>query len=275
MSIVVNSNINSLMSQNYLTTNQAGLSQAMQRLSSGLRINSASDDPAGLAVGTSMAVTAAALAQGARNGNDGISLAQTAEGAMSDISNLLTTMSTIATQAANGVYSSTQLGNLSTTFKALLGEVSRVADSTQFNGITLLDGTSSSVSIQVGSGTTAQDRLTINLSNLTISSLSISSLDVTTQAKAQTAMSTLSKAINTVTTALSDLGANQTNLSKAVDVDNILSAALGAAKSRVMDADFAAESGNLARYNILNQSNIAMLAQANSSPQMVLQLLRG
>lgn len=274
MAIVVNTNVNALLAQNYLSTNQAGLSQAMKRLSSGMRINSGADDAAGLAVGTSMALTSAALQQGARNGNDGISLAQTAEGAISDISNLLQQMNTIASQASNGVYSSTQLGNLQTTFSKLSAEIDRVANSVEFNGINLLDGTSSSITIQVGAGNTSNDRLTVSLDTLTVSSLGISSLSVSSSSSAQTALDTIKTAVNTVTTSLAGLGASITNLTAAVNVDNALGTALDAAKSRVMDADFAAESGNLARFNILNQSNIAMLAQANSNPQQVLQLLR-
>ncbi len=276
MAIVVNSNVTSLLAQNDLTMNQAGLTQAMQRLSSGLRINTASDDPAGLAISVSMTQTINALSQGAQNGNNGVSLVQTAEGSMNDIANVLQQMSTLASQASTGTYSSTQLSNLNTTFQALLSEVERVASTAQFNGINLLNGSTGSISIQIGSNDTSNDRLTVTLSNLTTGSagLNISSLAVDTNAHAQSALSTLQTAVNTVTTALSKAGASEVNLSAAVDNNNATVANLTAARSRIQDADFAAESSNLSRYNILTQSNIAMLAQANALPSMALQLLQ-
>lgn len=277
MSIVVNTNVSALLAQNYLTNNQAGLSQAVNRLSSGLRINDASDDPAGLAISTTMATTSAALTQGARNGNDGISLLQTAQSAMNDISNLLQQMNGLASQASSGTYSSSNLTNVNTEFTALLSEINRVASSVSFNGINLLDGSTSSISIQVGSGDTSFDRLSISLSNLTTGSagLNISSLDVSNNTNAQAALSALATALETVTTDLAGIGASESNLTAAVNNDNAISAELNAAKSRILDADYALESSNLSKFNILNQSNIAMLAQANSNPQMVLQLLRG
>lgn len=276
MGITVNTNVNSLLAQNYLTENQAGLAKAMQRLSSGFRINSAADDPAGLAISTSMSNTSNSLRQGVRNGNDGVSLVQTAESAMGDISNILGQMQTLATQASSGTYSSTQLSNLNTQFGALLSEVGRVAATTSFNGISLLDGSTSSLSIQVGSGNTSNDRLSVSLANMTTGSagLNIASLSLSSQSNAQSALSSLST-ITTVTTALATLGASEVNLSAAVGNDSGLAASLDAAKSRIMDADYSSESANMSKYNILNQANIAMLSQANSSPQMVLQLLKG
>lgn len=277
MAIVVNTNVSALLAQNYLTTNQAGLTKSMQRLSSGLRINSAADDPAGLAIAVSMTQTSSSLSQGAQNGLNGISLVQTAQSAMNNIANILTQMSTLASQASSGTYSSSQLGNLDTTFTALKNEIERVAQSTQFNGIDLLNGNTGSVTIQVGANNTSNDRLTITLTELTTGSngLSISSLSLSDNSSAQTALASLQTAVNTVTTALASVGANEVNLTAAVNNNNAQVASLEAAKSRVQDADFAAESSNLAKYNILTQSNIAMLAQANTIPGMALQLLRG
>lgn len=276
MSISVNTNVNALLAQQYLTANQQGLSQAMQRLASGLRINDASDDPAGLAISTSMTYNANALRQSSRNGNDGVSLVQTAETAINDISGLIGTMIQLADQASSGTYTSTQLSNLNTEFGDLVNEINRVASVTTFNGVNLLDGSSSSITIQVGSGDTTNDHLTISLSNMTTGSagLDISALDVSSASDAQTALSTLN-AITAVTTALAGLGATEVNLTAAVNNDNAIATSLETARSRIQDADFAAESSNLAKFNILNQSNVAMLAQANSSQQVVLQLLRG
>lgn len=275
MSFVINTNVTSLLAQNYLANNQAGLSQAMQRLASGSRINDAADDPAGLAIGTSMANTSNSLRQASRNGNDAISMVQTAQTAINNISSLLGQMNTLATQASTGTYSSTQLGNLDTNFQALLSEINRVASITSFNGVNLLDGSTSSVSIQVGSGNTSNDRLSVSLSNLTTGSagLNIGTLDLTSTTNAQSALQAIS-AITSVTTALADLGASQVNLSASIGNNNAIATSLETAKSRIMDADFAAESANQAKYNILTQSSIAMLAQANSTPQMVLKLLQ-
>ena len=274
MGISVNTNVNALLAQQYLSGNQMGLAQAMQRLSSGLRINSAADDPAGLAIVTSMSGTSNSLRQGARNGNDGISLIQTAQSAMRSISDLLTTMTTLATQASTGTYSSTQLTNLNTQFQALLTEVNRVASVTSFNGVNLLDGSTGSLSIQVGSGNTSNDRLSITLSDLSTGSsgLNISSLTLSSTSGAQSALSDLND-ITAVTTGLANLGANESNLNAAISNNNAIATSLDTAKSRIQDTDYAVESSNLSKFTILNQSNIAMLAQANSSAQIVLKLL--
>jgi flagellin len=274
MAIVINTNVNALMAQNYLTANQAGLGQAMQRLASGIRINNAADDPAGLAIAASMSQNAAELFQGAQNGNTGISLLQTAEAAMNNIQNVITQMSQIASQAANGVNSSSQLGNLNTQFQKLLTEINRVANNTTFNGINLLSGATSSVTIQVGTGSGSYDTLSIALSNMTTGSagLDIATLEVSDASGASAALTALND-LTSVTTGLATLGAGQTNLTAAVAVDNALAASLNSAKSRVQDTDYSAETSNLAKYQVLSQANIAMLAQANSVPQMVLKLL--
>lgn len=275
MPISVNTNVNALLAQQYLSDNQAGLSKAMQRLSSGLRINDAADDPAGLAISTSMSNSAGELRQGSRNGNDGISLIQTAETAINDISGLISQMTQLAAQASSGTYSSSQLSNIQTEFGALLTEINRVANVTTFNGVSLLNNSTGSITIQVGSGATANDRLSISLTNLTTgtSGLNIASLDVNDTASAQAALSTLN-AITSVNNALATLGANEVNMTAAVSNDAALATSLDTARSRIGDADFSAESTNMAKYNILSQSSVAMLSQANSTPQVVLQLLR-
>jgi flagellin len=277
MAIAINTNVNSLLAQDYLTGNQAGLSQALNRLSSGLRINDAKDDAAGLAVAEIMQENSTALRQGSRNGNDGISLVQTAQSAMTDTLNILQRMRELADQGSSGTYSSTDLGNLNTEFQSLDNEINRVANSVSFNGISLLNNSTGSLSIQVGTGNTTNDRLTILLTNTTTGSagLNISSLDVLTNADAQAALGTLDTAIQTVTTGLAQFGASESNLSVAVSGNDSQATDLESAKSRIMDADFAVESSNLAKFNILNQSNVAMLSQANASPALVLQLLKG
>lgn len=276
MAFVINTNVSALFAQNYLAGNQAGLEQAMRRLSSGMRINSASDDPAGLAIGVSMTNTTNSLRQGSRNANDGISLVQTAQSAMTNISQLLGQMTTLATQASTGTYSSSQLNNINTQFGKLLAEVGRVAATTQFNGVNLLDGSTGSVSIQVGSNNTSNDRLTITLNDMTTGSagLNIASLSLSSVGNAQSALAALNN-VTAVTTGLAGLGASQSNLAAAVTNNNGIAASLDAAKSAIMDADYSIESSNQAKFNVLTQASMAMLAQANAMPQMVLQLLKG
>jgi len=275
MAIVINTNVNALMAQNDLTRNQAGLSQAMQRLASGVRINDASDDPAGLAIAASMSQSAGELYQGAQNGNTAVSLLQTAQSAMTDIQNIVTTMSQLASQAANGVNSSSQLTNLDTEFQKLLGEINRVANDTTFNGINLLSGSTSSVSVQIGPGSGTYDTLSVALSNMTTGSagLAISTLDISTASGASAALTSLN-ALTAVTTGLAVIGAGEANTTAAVNVDSALSASLNSAKSRVEDTDYSAETSNLAKYQVLSQANISMLAQANAAPQLVLKLLQ-
>lgn len=274
MAIVINTNVDSLMAQNYLTNNEAGLSQSIQRLSSGVRINDAADDPAGMAIAATMAQNSATLSQGAQNGNNGISLVQTAEGAMTDIQSIVTTMTQLSSQAANGVNSTGQLADLNKEFQSLLTEVNRVANDTAFNGVDLLNGTTSSVTIQVGTGSTSFDTIAVALSNMTTGSagLNISTLEISDGSGASAALTALN-GLTTVTTALANLGASEKNLTAAVNVDNALAASLSSAQSRVQDTDYAAETSNLSKYQVLSQANIAMLAQANSVPQMVLKLL--
>jgi flagellin len=276
MSIAINTNVNSLLAQDYLTSNQNGLSQALNRLSSGHRINDAKDDAAGLAVAQIMQENSTALRQGSRNANDGISLVQTAQSAMNDTLNILQRMRELADQGANSVYSAGDLTNLNAEFQDLNSEINRVASSVNFNGISLLNNSTGSLSIQVGTSNTANDSLSIKLTNTTTGSsgLNIASLSVTSTSNASSALATLDTAIQSVTTGLAKLGAGEANLQAAVEGNDAIATDLESAKSRIMDTDFAAESGNLAKFNILNQSNVAMLSQANSSPQLVLQLLR-
>lgn len=271
MGITVNTNVSSLVAQQNLTTNQSKLSKALTRLSSGLRVNEAKDDPAGLAIAESMQESIRALKQGSRNGNDGVSLLQTAQGAMSQTLNTLQRMREIASQGASGTYSASDLTNLDTEYQSLLTEVDRTQAVSTFNGIALLSG--GTVDIQVGENNTADDRLSITLTATDSTTLTINGSDVTTNANAQAALDTLDAAIEAVTTGLATLGAGQSNLEAAIASNDVRSTNLQSARSRIMDADYADETSNLARAMILNQSNVAMLSQANSAPQMVLKLL--
>lgn len=273
MGLTVNTNIGSLVARQYLNTNQSKLGQALTRLSSGLRVNEAKDDPAGLAISEGMKQAISGLKQGSRNGNDGVSLIQTASGAMSQVLNILQRMREISSQAASGTYSANDLTNLNTEYQSLMLEVDRVQATTTFNGVNVLSA--GTVSIQVGENNSADDRLSITLTATDATTLTIFGGDVLNAANAQTAMSALGVGIAAVTTGLASLGASQSNLEKAISSNDVRATNLQAARSRIMDADFAEESSNLATFQILNQSNVAMLSQANSMPQLVMQLLRG
>lgn len=271
MGITVNTNVGSLLSQSYLSANQSKLSQTLNRLSSGLRVNEAKDDPAGLAIAASMASSVRALKQGSRNGNDGVSLLQTAQGAMTQTLDILQRMREIASQASSGTYGSTDLSNLDAEFQKLVGEIDRVQTTSTFNGIALLNG--GSVSIQIGENNTANDRISLTLATTTTTSLGVGTADVTTQSNAQSALDSVGTAIDTLTTDLATLGASQSNLEAAISSNDTRAVSLDTARSRIMDADYASESSNLAKYMIMNQANVAMLSQANAAPQLVLKLL--
>lgn len=275
MSIVINTNVGALQTQGYLSANQASLQKAMQRLASGKSINDAMDNAAGLAVSQHMEEAVRALRQGSKNANDGVSLVQTAQGAVQTNLSILQRMRELATQASTGTYGSTDLANIDKEFQALKSEIDRVANVTTFNEIALLDGTTSSLSIQVGSNNTSDDRLTVTLTDSTTATLfsGASNVDLTTNAHAQGVLDTLNTAIGTLTTALAQMGADQSNLSRAITSNDDRATNLQAAESRIVDADYAAESSNMAQYQIMTQSGVAMLSQANSLPQMALKLL--
>ncbi len=275
MSIVVNTNISSLLAQQYLTGNQQGLAQSLQRLSSGLRINDAEDDAAGLAVAQHMLESSTAYRQGSRNANDGISLVQTAQSAMQVTLSNLQRMREIANEATNGTLGTTDLGNLDKEFQLLKNEVQRVSQVTTFNGISLLANATGSIGIHVGENNTANDSLSITLTKADATTLGINGDNITTNANAGTALTDLDTAIGDITTGLAQLGANERNLQAAISNNDAHATDIDEARSRILDADFAAESSNLAKFQILNQSNMAMLSQANSVPGMVLQLLKG
>ncbi len=275
MAITINTNVSALFAQQYLSENQNNLSNTLQRMSSGKRINNASDDPAGLAIAATMQKTINGLRRGSQNGQDGVNMIQTAQGAMQVILNDLQTMNTLAVQAANGTNGTQDLANLDAQYQALLGEIDRTASNTNFNGVDILGG--GSIAIQIGFGATANDVISVGLLDTSTGSaaLNVAGTDLTSQTNATTAITSLGTAINTVTTGLASIGADSVNLQAAISSNNTYATNLTAAQSNIQDADMALESSNMAKFNILNQADTAMLAQANSMPSLVLQLLRG
>jgi flagellin len=264
---VINTNILSLNAQRNLTNSQGALQTSLQRLSSGLRINSAKDDAAGLAISERFTTQIRGLNQAIRNANDGISLAQTAEGALSEVTNNLQRIRELAVQSANATNSASDRLALDAEVQTLKGEISRVAGATSFNGVQLLN-TAAGLVFQVGAN--AAETVTVNTVN--VSTLVLG--DVTDAANATTMLGQVDTALGTVNGARADFGAVQNRFESVVRSLQTTAENLSASRSRIMDADFAAETAALTRAQILQQAGVAMLAQANAAPQSVLNLLR-
>ncbi len=267
MAQVINTNIASLNAQRNLNSSQGDFNTALQRLSSGLRINSAKDDAAGLAISERMTTQIRGLNQAARNANDGISLAQTAEGALSEVTNNLQRIRELAVQSANATNSVNDRLALDAEVQTLIEEINRVATDTTFNDVKLLD-TAATLSFQIGanSGETV-DVATVDVDGVIVGAVT----DVVT---ANLMMDAVDAALITVNGARADLGAAQNRFESIVRSVQTTSENLSASKSRIVDADFAAETANLTRAQILQQAGTAMLSQANSAPQNVLALLQ-
>ena len=272
---VINTNLASLNAQRNLKSSESSLNTSIQRLSSGLRVNSAKDDAAGLSIATKMDSQIRGMSQAMRNANDGISMAQTADGGLATAIDALQRMRELAVQGMNGTNTTADSANLSKEFKALGLEVERVAQATKFNGTAILSTGSSSTSIQVGADTSADQSISIPATNLEAKGVTVKALDVTDSTVSKAAITAIDTALTDINTMRADLGAAQNRLS--YSVSNLQSSVENqtAAKSRIMDTDFAAETAKLTRGQILQQAGTAMLAQANSAPNGVMALLRG
>lgn len=272
---VINTNMMSLNSQRALNNSQLSMQTSVERLSSGLRINRAKDDAAGLAISERITSQIRGLNQAMRNANDGISMLQTTEGAMDEITNALQRMRELAVQAANGTVSATDKASLNAEFTALAEEIDRVVTSTEFNGTQVLTG-ASSLTLQVGYKDAADNQISISmadLSGLTSLTEDISTMTGSEPTGALAALAAIDADIDTVTGARAEIGAVQNRLESTIrNIANVVENQ-SAARSRIRDADFAAETANLTRTQILQQAGTAMLAQANVIPQSVLQLL--
>jgi len=269
----IQSNVQSLNAQRSLSKTGKALAGNFQKLSSGLRINRAGDDAAGLAISEDMKANIRSLGQAERNANDGISMLQTAESAMNEVSGILTRMRELSVQAATDTVDDTQRGYLDTEFQALTSEIDRISSVTEFNGRTLLDGSATGIDFQVGVNNTSNDRISFDFADVTSSSIGLSGINVTSKAGAQAAITALDSAIESVSSSRSDIGATENRLQ--VTVSNLSSARenLSAANSRIRDVDVAEETASMTRNNILQQAGVAVLAQANQLPSMALSLL--
>jgi flagellin len=274
----INTNLISLNAQRNLNTSQGSLAVAMQRLSSGMRVNSAKDDAAGLAIAERMHAQVRGMNVAIRNANDGISLAQTAEGALGKLGDALQRMRELAVQSRNGTNNAQDRDNLQAEFSQLTEEVNRIVDGTKFNGTVLFDAVAAATpfTFQVGPGTDATDTIEINSVDLTTTSAAVSAVTVdgADGTNAEAAITALDSAIIDVTTARALFGAAQNRFDSVIGSLTVFAENLSAARGRIMDADFAAETAALSRAQILQQAGNAMVAQANQLPQQVLSLLQ-
>ncbi|HEY3300032.1 MAG TPA: flagellin [Methylophilaceae bacterium] len=266
MSAVINTNIASLNAQRNLDSSKMSLNTSIQRLSSGLRINSSKDDAAGLAIATRMDSQIRGATVAVRNANDAISFAQTAEGGLSKQTDALQRMRELAVQAANGSNNSGDRANLDAEFQQLTSEVTRLSTSTTFNGNAVFGSTA--ITFQIGANTTD------TLSVAGVSAGSVAASSVSSASSAQDAITAIDAALDAVNTTRATLGATQNRFESVVSSLNVAIENQSASKSRIMDADFAAETANMTRNQILQQAGTAMLAQANSLPNSVLKLLQ-
>jgi len=275
MALSIQTNVASLSAQKNLTDVQKTLGTSFNRLSSGLRINTAKDDAAGLAISESMRMQIRSYGVTERNANDGISMAQTAEGALGEVSNVLGRMRELAIQGASGAIGTSDRTYLQTEFSSLQSEVSRILTSTKFNGTQLLKTASSGVSFQVGIDNTGADRITVTFGGVNLSSMVAASTKVSGSAgNSQNALGVIDSALTKVSTARARFGAAMNRFE--ITTSNIQTARLNltAAASRIRDVDVAEEAATLSRSQVLATAGVSVLAQANSSPQLALGLLR-
>ncbi len=273
---VINTNIGAIKAANASNTANKMLGTAMERLSTGKRINSAKDDAAGMAIATSMTASVRGMSQGIRNANDGISLAQTAEGALSEVTNMIQRVRELAVQSASGTYQdATDRTYMQTEVDELTAQIDQVITNTKFNGVVLFDGTTATVTVQTGAN--AADQVDLQMADLTALAASggaPGSYDVSTAAAANALTTTLDTELDTISSARAGLGAGQNRLESVVNnlTSNVTN--LSDARSRIEDADYSAETTAMAKAQILSQASTAMIAQANQSQQNVLSLLR-
>ena len=275
MGLRVNSNIASINAQRSLSVTTERLQANFRRLSTGLRISTAADDAAGLAISERFRAQIRSTNQAIRNAQDGISLTQTGEGALNEVSNILIRMRELAIQSANGTVSNEDRNTLQQEFGDLINEIDRIAQSTTFNGVPLLDGTGSTITFQVGTGVQAGiDTIQLSTSNTLASTLGLSSLDIGSNGVPSIAITAVDQAVNSVSRVRGQFGAAQNRLSATIANLQIQAENTSAAESRIRDVDVAVETAALTRNSILQQAAISILSQANTQPQAALQLLQ-
>ncbi|MCZ8072960.1 MAG: flagellin FliC [Burkholderiales bacterium PBB2] len=280
MPSIINTNVASLNAQRNASNTQLSLATSMQRLSSGMRVNSSKDDAAGLAIAERMQAQVRGMNVAVRNANDGISLAQTAEGALSKVGDSLQRMRELGVQARNATNTTTDLDSIGKEFAELGAEIQRVLAGTTFNGTAILGAGAKANDFQIGANTTVNDIVTVTTTNLTadadITAVTSDTIDNTkTVADLKTTIDQIDTAINTVSSTRATLGAAQNRFEAVISNLMVSVENQSASRSRIMDADYASETANLSRAQILQQAGTAMVSQANQMPQQVLSLLRG
>lgn len=270
--MIINHNMNAMNAHRQMGINTGAAGKSIEKLSSGLRINRAGDDAAGLAISEKMRGQIRGLDQAARNGQDGISLIQTAEGAVNETHAILQRMRELAVQSSNGTNIDEDRAQINKEFQQLKSEITRIGTQTQFNKQNLLDGSNATIEFQIGAN--ENQTISVDLKSMGAAGLSLDSTKISVQSEAKSAITTLDNAIKSVSEFRADLGAVQNRLEHTISATNNTSENLQAAESRVRDVDMAKEMMNFSKNNILNQAAQAMLSQANQQPQGVLQLLR-
>ena len=275
MALVINHNLSSLTAQRNLSNTGRSLGKAFERVSSGLRVNSAADDAAGLGVAENLEAASRSARVAMRNTNDGISVVQTAEGATSEVGNILKRMRELAVQSSSETLDSTERAYIQDEFTALTSEVDRIAEVTEFNGLKLTNADNTSLSIQVGVNNTTNDRISITMGDLTASTLGVgtSQMSLNSVASAQSAISDLDTALDSVNGYRSSYGAVQNRLTDSLVNLEVYSENLVAAESRIRDADFAHETAEMAKLQIMQQAGLSVLSQTGAAQQGVLSLI--
>ena len=274
MALNIQTNVAALQAGQSVTRNQKALMGSFNKLSSGYRVNTAADDAAGLAISESMKSQIRSFTVAERNAADGISMAQTAEGALGEVHNVMGRMRELAMQAANGSLSQTDRGFINTEFGLLGSEIDRIQGSTKFNGNALIsNGASTSVTFQVGLNDAANDKISVNFNGLDLSGVTGASVDGTDSTNALAALSAIDQGISDVSAARSNFGANMNKLDVATNNIQTMRLNLTAANSRIRDVDVAEESSAMARNQVLSQASISVLAQSNQLPQLAFGLI--
>ena len=272
---VINTNIGAMKAANAGTSAAKALGQAMERLSTGKRINSAKDDAAGLAIATTMTSQVRGMTQAIRNANDGIALAQTADGALNEVTNMLQRVRELSIQSKSGTYQSSDRTNLQAEVTELTAQIDDILSNTKFNGVTLFDKTASgSVAVTIQAGSDASNTIALSIKGIDGGKVAATALNVSTVTQAASTISNVDSALASINTTRASLGASQSRLESAVNnlTNNVTN--LSDARSRIEDADYSAETTALAKAQIISQASTAMLSQANQSAQGVLSLLR-
>jgi flagellin len=276
MSLRIQTNIASLNAQRNLANATEKLGGSYRRLSTGLRITSAADDAAGLAISERLRAQVRSIQQAERNANDGISLTQVAEGALNEVNGILVRMRELAIQAANDTLGPEDKDTVNDEFQQIIGEIDRISQATEFSGFNLLDGSNGTVSLHIGPGTTAGvDTIDVTLDSVRATDLSLDALSIGSTGDTDAALNAIDAAINSVSQLRGRFGSTENRLQSTISQLRIGAEKLSAAESRIRDVDIAKETADLTKNSILQQAAISVLSQANVQPQAALSLLGG